>query len=406
LDCDDCLVTVAQASQRTQIVGHVAKLPQHNRIAEVAHGRIACATERDRTCMAQPPAQERRLTPTRPKMPHYLLTGAGFSRNWGGWLANEAFEYLLGAPEVDDYLRNVLWIAKLRGEGFEGALSKVQGTYASSKSAEDKRNLDKLTQAVIGMFNAMQAAFNKLDYRESDLRLQRFLSQFDAIFTLNQDTLLETLYAGPVRWSARWYGSYLPYMKFIKEPTQPYTFMLREPLMEDSEFITHENDQPIYKLHGSYNWFAEPQGAQLLVMGGNKTASIGGFKVLARYQAEFRAMLSEPDTHLMVIGYSFGDPHINEVIQTAATKGTKIFIIDALGVDVIDKRDARAQISQPVTGLMQALMSRIIGASRRPLKDIFNSDPVENEKVMRFFEGQAQVVRIAPQTHGQDAARS
>jgi hypothetical protein len=36
-------------------------------------------------------------------MPYYLLTGAGFSRNWGGWLANEAFEYLLGAPEIDDY---------------------------------------------------------------------------------------------------------------------------------------------------------------------------------------------------------------------------------------------------------------------------------------------------------------
>ena len=68
------------------------------------------------------------------------------------------------------------------------------------------------------MFNAMQAAFNKLDYRESELRLQRFLSQFDAIFTVNQDTLLETLYAGPVRWSERWCGSYLPYMKFIEEP--------------------------------------------------------------------------------------------------------------------------------------------------------------------------------------------
>ena len=32
-------------------------------------------------------------------MPCVLLTGAGFSRNWGGWLAIEAFEYLLGCPE-------------------------------------------------------------------------------------------------------------------------------------------------------------------------------------------------------------------------------------------------------------------------------------------------------------------
>jgi hypothetical protein len=84
-------------------------------------------------------------------MPHYLLTGAGFGRNWGGWLANEAFEYLLGAPEIDAYLRDILWKAKLRGEGFEGALSIVQGAYASNKSPENKQRLDAFTQAVIGM---------------------------------------------------------------------------------------------------------------------------------------------------------------------------------------------------------------------------------------------------------------
>jgi hypothetical protein len=133
------------------------------------------------------------------------------------------------------------------------------------------------------------------------------------------------------------------------------------------------------------------------VIGGNKTASIDTFRVLARYQDEFQAMLSQPDIHLMVIGYSFGDPHINGAVQTAATKGLRIFIVDTLGVDVIDKRNTRAQIPEPVTDLMQALMPRIFGASRRPLNEIINNDPVEKEKVMRFFEGQAHIVRIAPQ---------
>jgi hypothetical protein len=132
-------------------------------------------------------------------------------------------------------------------------------------------------------------------------------------------------------------------------------------------------------------------------MGGNKTASIGTFRVLARYQDEFQAMLSQPDTYLMVIGYSFGDPHINGAIQAAATQGLRIFIIDTLGVDVIDKRNIRAQIPERVTELMQALMPRIIGASRRPLNEIINSDPMEHEKVMRFFEGQAHIIRIAPE---------
>ena len=107
-------------------------------------------------------------------MPHYLLTGAGFSRNWGGWLANEAFEYLLGSPEIDDYLRNTLWGAKLGGEGFEVALSMVQDAYASNKSDETKQRLDRLTQAVIGMFKTMQAAFNKLDYHRASERIAFF----------------------------------------------------------------------------------------------------------------------------------------------------------------------------------------------------------------------------------------
>jgi hypothetical protein len=34
-------------------------------------------------------------------IPHFLLTGAGFSYNRGG-LAREAFDYLLGVTEQDD----------------------------------------------------------------------------------------------------------------------------------------------------------------------------------------------------------------------------------------------------------------------------------------------------------------
>lgn len=59
-------------------------------------------------------------------MAHYVLTGAGFSYNWGGWLASEAFEYLLGAPEIDTELRSVLWKNKERGGGFEDALATLE----------------------------------------------------------------------------------------------------------------------------------------------------------------------------------------------------------------------------------------------------------------------------------------
>lgn len=326
-------------------------------------------------------------------MAHYLLTGAGFSRNWGGWLSNEAFEFLLSTPEMDNHLRTVLWEAKLRGDGFEGALAAMQGSHLAYPTNQSKQQLDKLTRAIISLFSAMQTAFNEFNHREHETT-QNFLAHFDAIFTLNQDTLLETIYAGDVRWTERWYGSYLPYMQFVRKP-EPYPFMLREPLVPSPDFTARENYQPIYKLHGSYNWFSAPDGERMLVIGGNKTASIGSSGILTRYQAEFQRMLNEPDSHLMVIGYSFSDEHINNAIITAVINGLKLFIIDPLGVDVLDKRSSRAQIPEPVTDMMRSMIPGITGASRRSILEILNGDKVENNKVMKFFDTQPRHVRIA-----------
>jgi len=51
-----------------------------------------------------------------------LLAGAGFSRNWGVWLANETFEYFLGCKKLDVNLRHILWNSKITIGGFEDAL--------------------------------------------------------------------------------------------------------------------------------------------------------------------------------------------------------------------------------------------------------------------------------------------
>jgi hypothetical protein len=77
-----------------------------------------------------------------------LLTGAGFSRNWGGWLANEAFEYLLGGSFVDDLLRRRLWIAKERKQGFEDVLSDLQTEHEARWQGQTEQDLRNLTSAV------------------------------------------------------------------------------------------------------------------------------------------------------------------------------------------------------------------------------------------------------------------
>src|SRR6266699_791743 len=75
-------------------------------------------------------------------MPHILLLGAGFSRNWGGWLADEAFEYLLGSRRIDGEIRSLLWDYKDKG-GFEAALGVLQ---KAAFEPHESPLLDRLTQ--------------------------------------------------------------------------------------------------------------------------------------------------------------------------------------------------------------------------------------------------------------------
>lgn len=58
-------------------------------------------------------------------MNYVLLLGACFSRNWGGWLTLEVFDYLLGCKEInqDDDLKERLWIDHNENKSFENTLS-------------------------------------------------------------------------------------------------------------------------------------------------------------------------------------------------------------------------------------------------------------------------------------------
>ena len=92
----------------------------------------------------------------------HFLTGAGFSRNWGGWLADEAFEYLLGCQQVDDDIRALLWNHKGLG-GFEAALSHLQSELDRQRDSASERRLAKLERAISEMFADMNRAFSAIE---------------------------------------------------------------------------------------------------------------------------------------------------------------------------------------------------------------------------------------------------
>jgi SIR2-like domain len=317
-------------------------------------------------------------------MTRILLTGAGFSRNWGGWLASEAFEYLLGCAELDQETRNLLWRSKERGGGFEDTLADL----ANAKDEQAKRRLSELTAALVGMFNEMGQGFmrRQLEFQNHQPILKPFLQKFDVIFTLNQDTLLEQHYLNETLPG----GCRRPGVKPLNPNVLPVHMSAQQKIdpqqPDPSNFFIAPTYQPYIKLHGSCNWSDGPSGGRILIMGGQKAIDIEQFPILAWYQREFRQYLLRPDARLMVIGYSFSDAHINKAIGDGVEKRLKLFIVDPNGVDVLDKRQ-KEPVGRPSRDeYMDKLAPNIIGASRRHLTSIFGDDVVEHARVMKFFD--------------------
>jgi hypothetical protein len=310
-----------------------------------------------------------------------LLTGAGFSRNWGAWLADEVFEYLLGSPDLRPAARDSLWRAKARRQGFE---------YALAELGDGERQ--HLESVIAGMLNQMNTSLKMLtgiefsnDHRRS---VKRFLANFDAIFTLNFDLLLEEHYLDAgielLEPKKRWSGTSLPGIATRNDSGKRYQGML-QPREKDFDADLHKNTQPYFKLHGSSNWIT-PTG-RLIVMGGDKALAIDRDPILKWSNGKFHEYLHKPETRLLIIGYGFLDKHINAHLESAASMTDfKVFIVDPNGVDAIDPPRPPGTIGSGPSTLMSALRPRIVGASRRRLSDSFGTDGVEFGKIWRFFE--------------------
>jgi SIR2-like protein len=304
-------------------------------------------------------------------MTRILLTGAGFTYNWGGMLAPEVFQYLLGCAELDEEVRRLL----LRDRSFEDVLASLR----QATDADSKRRYQLLTSALVGMFNGTGLAFmqRQFEFRnppELQFSVTSFLMRFDAIFTLNQDTLLEQKYipfVGPPKWGR----AHLPGVKYLGNPQLTGSIHDRIAPMEPnpSDFRLSSGLQPYIKLHGSTNWNDGPSGERILIMGGQKAVSIDQFPILNWYHHEFRNMLLRPSCRLMVIGYSFNDAHINDAVVDAIKRSDlKVFLVDPLGDKVLGP-------------LHEVISPRLIGISQRSISSTFNDDTVEHGKLTRFF---------------------
>ena len=314
-----------------------------------------------------------------------LLTGAGFSKNWGGLLASEVFDFLLSAGELDTPTKRMLISANEHGRGgFEAVLGQLQ----TATDATGMKRRDDLTAALVRVFTDMGRAFERRQFEfaaqpDANTGLTAFLQRFHAIYTTNQDTLIEQKYipiSGPVR------QAYLPGLRFTGQ-TNGLMFESDRagPMSPDPQnFTLSSSMQPYVKLHGSVNWV--DAGHRLLIMGGGKSAIIQTSPLLTWYHQCFRADLFKPNTRLMVMGYSFGDEHLNAVIAEAVEKNRlKMFIVDPAGLAIFDKRDKSAAIPIPKPPEQELLEDAVLGQSRRSITETFDRDTQSNNQLFGFL---------------------
>ena len=319
-------------------------------------------------------------------MAQIVLLGAGFSRNWGGLLADEIFEHLLAIPEIqgDTYLRRKLWHASTRG-GFEYALGEVQSD--CTREPEKEGSLRALQGGLTGIFESMNEAYsgNSPTFPDS---LVKYLARFDAIYSLNQDTLLEQRYLPHVYLanSDRWDGPTIMGVRRTNRTHGGPESWADEIWVPDDGLKLDSRCQPLYKLHGSSNW-RDSEGGQLLVLGGHKGRAIASQAALARCFERFAAHLSEVGSRLLVIGYSFRDDHINEVVIKAVNESDlTFFVIDPAGSEVARRANLTygAQLCAPGE-LDHAFERGLVGASRRDLMQSFGGDRASYEKIVGFL---------------------
>jgi hypothetical protein len=242
-----------------------------------------------------------------------------------------------------------------------------------------------LQAAVSRMFDAMNVAYDS--EFEFHPRVVDFLSHFEAIFTLNQDMLLERLYTRMlfqnVNADARWRGAVLPGMRTTRKIRQSggvefWSEYDWEPVPENERPASEDSGlQPIFKLHGSSQWYATSAVSPILIIGGDKARSLRQFDILRWYSELFSDWLSR-GVRLLVIGYSFRDPHINEALIRAAERGLELFVVDPSG-------PAAGEGSPQIRALFRRAL---IGASRRPLIETLLRDRAEASKISRFLAGQ------------------
>ncbi len=262
-----------------------------------------------------------------------FLTGAGLSKNWGGFLAHELSAFLISSDELKDnyQVREKLMLTNDYEE--------VLGEYERYRDG----NYDALMEAILSAFKAHDARITTPNPRLSLPKFCRFLDKINQenrpsptyIFTLNQDLVLERHTQNcdsPII-----FPGLHPQPKWLSDYSKEYDPDTdRITVSKTPDLHLEKNTTACVKLHGSFDWVQEDQS--VLIAGREKEGRIKDFPILEAYWKLFEDYMTTRPIDLIVIGYSFRDPHVNKVLYKAAKNDLRLYIIDTTTSDVLCER--------------------------------------------------------------------
>ncbi len=291
-----------------------------------------------------------------------LLTGAGFTANFGAPLAKEMWSKLLNNPKMAslEKIREKL----LSDFDFENVYSEVLND--ENISEEEKKSFQTMmTDTYSDMDETLKSYVNsgftgqgsRCDWAQVNKFLSFFINdtlptEIGAHFTLNQDILIERARAYiPLGITVRRNREYLDnYSNGQIKTNQKITLPNIDELEKFKREELSSNPNYYIKLHGSHGWLSY-SGSDQMIIGKNKEEDIEKEPILKWYFELFEEALNRDGVNLFVLGYSFRDQHINDIIIKAiAEHKIKIFIISPEDPEDLKYRLERNESREPSAG--------------------------------------------------------
>lgn len=265
-----------------------------------------------------------------------LFTGAGFTKNFGGFLAREMWSKIFSDSRLDELLQ----IKELLRNNFDFETIYSEVINSQQHSDEQKQYFHNIIIKAYKDMDKMlaQYVFTGSDpYGVNTYGVNQLFGSFagsagetGAHFTLNQDLFMERqTKRQPLGLATLKYKDYLDQIQTGIINTASTVQLPDNTFLEEfkTKHLNSAGDLFYIKLHGSLGW-GSVHGGDQMVLGTNKYEDIVKEPLLAWYFELLENTLYRTGVKMLVMGYGFRDEHINAILKKAIQEyGLQFYII-------------------------------------------------------------------------------